>query len=143
MARLSTASHTKQATMATASLVNGYWFYFNDNDTEIAVHGSAWSGRETVYVNDNPVSDKRELFKCSSNHEFTHNGFNYRVNYHLTNVLTGSLECSLYRDNKLLASQTKGFLGKSKGSWLFVVGMFLAGVGFGAATAALFKYFTA
>lgn len=143
MARLSTASHTQQATMATASFVNGYWFYFNDGDSEIAVHGSAWSGRETVYLNDNPVSDKRELLKFSSDHAFTHNGHEYRVNYHLTNVLTGALECTLYRDGKLFASQTKGILGKSRGSWLFILGMFLAGLGFGAAAAALVMYFAA
>lgn len=88
--------------MVIVFLVNGYWFYFNDNDIEIVVYGFVWLGWEMVYVNDNLVFDKCELFKFFSNYEFIYNGFNYWVNYYLINVLMGLFECLFYCDNKLL-----------------------------------------
>ena len=125
--------------MATVNFINGYWFYFQDGDTDIAVHGSAWSGRETVYVNDNPVSSKRELLKFTSDHYFTHNAHEYQVRYHLKNVLTGSLECEVYRDGKLLASQTKGFVKQGKKAWQMMLLLFLIGFGVGSGVIMLAK----
>ncbi len=129
-------SNKEQQAMQNASLFKGYWFYFQDGDTEIAVHGSAWSGRETVYVNDNPVSDKRVLHKLKSEHKFTHNGKEYRVVFDVTNPLTGAIECSLYSGytgRKLLAKQTKAFIEKgNKSVWVTLLTLFLIGAGVGA-----------
>lgn len=136
-------SQAQQNAMATVTLIDGYWFYFQDEGTDIAVHGSAWSGKETVYVNDNPVSDKRALLSCVSEHEFTHGAHDYKVRYEVTSLMCGALECSLFKDGTLLASQKKAYIEKNKNTWMKVLFLFFAGFGFGSAVASLVKYFAA
>lgn len=48
----------------------GYWFYFNDEGVDIVVNGFMWFGWEMVYVNDNFVLDKCEMFKVKSSYIF-------------------------------------------------------------------------
>lgn len=143
MAHLSSSKHKQSAAMSSPNFIDGYWFYFNDGDTDIAVHGSAWSGKETVYVNDNPVSSKRELLKTQSNHQFVHNGHQYQVRYHITSLMRGDLECKVLKDGALLASQSKAFLSSSKRSWFNILKMFVVGFIFGLSAVALIKYLVA
>ena len=143
MANLLPSANNKKDTMSSANFIDGFWFYFQDGDTDIAVHGSAWSGKETVYVNDNPVSSKRELLKLVSEHEFVHNGHQYRVRYHVTSLIRADLECSVYKDGQLLAAQTKGVVKTAKQGWLTILKMFVFGLIFGALAASLVKYLTA
>ncbi|MDY6929686.1 MAG: hypothetical protein SWN10_21630 [Pseudomonadota bacterium] len=143
MAHLSSSKHNQSAAMASPNFIDGYWFYFNDGDTDIAVNGSAWSGKETVYVNDNPVSSKRELLKTVSEHHFVHNGHKYLVRYHITSLMRGNLECEVFKNGELLASQSKAFVSSSKRSWLNILKMFAFGFLFGLSAVALVKYLVA
>ena len=143
MAHLRSSKHNPSAAMSSPNFIDGYWFYFNDGDTDIAVHGSAWSGKETVYVNDNPVSSKRELLKTVSEHQFVHSGHQYQVRYHITSLMRGDLQCEVFKDGELLASQSKAFVSSSKRSWLNIVKMFGVGFIFGLSAVALIKYLVA
>jgi hypothetical protein len=48
----------------------GFWFYFEHQGHDISVHGSAWSGKETIYMDNHPVSDKRNLTSFTGKHDF-------------------------------------------------------------------------
>ena len=34
--------------MSQVTLRKGYWFYFDHEGNDISMHGSAWSGKETI-----------------------------------------------------------------------------------------------
>lgn len=141
MAHSTNTTSNEKTKMATSGIREGYWFYFNDESVDIAVNGSMWSGRETVYVNDNPVSDKREMFKVKSSHTFTHAEQAYRVSFEMDNILTGRLECSLFKNNRLIAKQEKAAFDSAK-SFIKIIGVgFLFGLLIGGAALALFMQF--
>jgi hypothetical protein len=56
-----------------ASLYKGLWFVFKDDDRDIAMHSSALSGQERIFVNGELVSKKR-VFSLKSNHRFYFEG---------------------------------------------------------------------
>ena len=141
MAHSTNTTSNEKTKMATSGIREGYWFYFNDEGVDIAVNGSMWSGRETVYVNDNPVPDKREMFKVKSSHTFTHAEQAYRVTFEMDNILTGRLECSLFKNNRLIAKQEKAAFDSAK-SFIKIIGVgFLFGLLIGGAALALFMQF--
>ncbi len=116
--------------MKNVSLTHGYWFYFEVNGIEIAAHGSAYSGKETIYVNDNPVSEQRNLFNVSTTHTFKHSGKQYQVTFQVSNVFTGKVECNLFEEGQLQATQNKAFIDqtpKGLGSVLLILGLFFMG----------------
>ncbi|WP_285163414.1 hypothetical protein [Shewanella goraebulensis] len=131
--------------MDTISIHNGYWFYFEVDGLEIAAHGSAYSGRETIYINDNPVSDKRNLFSTKGSHSFHYQGKGYKVVFNMTSILRGELVCQLYIDNDLHAEQTKAYIesaSKCVIDLLKVFGLFLvAGFFVGSLIGFLVNYF--
>lgn len=107
--------------MKSVSIRNGYWFYFEVDGLEIAAHGSAYSGMETVYINDNPVSEKRNLCSTNGTHTFQHQGKEYKVIFEMTSILRGELVCKLYIAGKLHAEQTKAYIESSaKGAKIFL-----------------------
>ncbi|WP_235312412.1 hypothetical protein [Paraglaciecola algarum] len=107
--------------MKSVSIRNGYWFYFEVDGLDIAAHGSAYSGLEIVYINDNPVSEKRNLFSTNGTHVFQHQGKEYKVIFETTSILRGELICKLYIDGKSYAEQTKAYVESSaKGAKTFL-----------------------
>jgi hypothetical protein len=116
--------------MSTVTIRNGYWFFFEDQGTEIAVNASAFSGKETVYMNDNPVSEKRSMGVISL-HNFQYNGKHYRIKFDVLNILTQKIECTLYVDGKIHSTETKAYI---TGGWKGFVKQFFSWVGFGALT---------
>ena len=99
-------------TPAKASAFTGYHFEFTDQDTNIEVQASSWSGKESVVINGELISDKRVLTSTRSEHLITHDGREYRVGLHITNILTGNVECKLYRNDLLIGSQYKAVIEK-------------------------------
>jgi hypothetical protein len=53
--------------MNSVSMINGYWYYFEVDGLEITAHSSAYSGKQTIYINDNPVSEKGNIFTTMAN----------------------------------------------------------------------------
>ena len=110
--------------MSKISLRDGYWFYFNTDDVQIAAWGSAWSGKEIVYLNDDPVSEGRSL-GTSSEHTFTHAGHEYRLEYKVTSMMRGEIHALLYKDDALFAEQSLAYIAKGKGGWKSFLKTFL------------------
>lgn len=131
--------------MKSVSMRNGYWFYFEVDGLEIVAHGSAYSGKETVYINDNPVSEKRNLFSTNGTHTFQHQGKQYKVTFDVTNILTGKLTCKLFIDETLQAEQTKAYVESSTQGILTFLKTFLifvlVGGGIGLIAGMLASYF--
>jgi len=99
------------------SLKNGYHFYFRDGDTEIYAHGSAYSGKETIYVNDKKVSQFRNLGRKSV-HKFSIGKDNYEIEFDMISILKGLLHCTLIKNGvhfktlKLTSNDLYGTLSK-------------------------------
>ena len=95
--------------MSKVTIKDGFWFFFEDDGIEIAVNASAFSGKETVYVNDNPVSEKRS-YGFLSLHNFQYKGKHYRVKCDVVNIITQKVECSLSINGKVQYTQTKAYI---------------------------------
>ena len=133
--------HKMDSQMQHVTINNGYWYYFNDQELRITAHGSGYSGKETVYLNDEVVSDKRNLGMRSS-HKFRHQDNNYEVRFEVTSLLKGGVECSLYRNGQHIATETKAFLDKNnKAGYKQIIFCFIAGLVFGGLCAFLTHYF--
>ena len=122
--------------MSQVTLRKGYWFYFDHEGNDISMHGSAWSGKETVYFNNKSVSSFRNVSKRKSEHSFNENGRVYKVTSNMKSILRGSLEVALYCDGVLVQTEsvtfaTKGYFLKDLWKYLLV----------GAITGGLIGYF--
>lgn len=99
----------KGDTMSQVSMKNGFWFYFNHDGNDISVHGSAWSGKETVYVNNHPVSIKRVLTSRTSIHQFKVNDTDYRIVFKMASITMARLVVSLYANDELVSTEEKAY----------------------------------
>ncbi|NVJ71404.1 MAG: hypothetical protein HWE08_13665 [Alphaproteobacteria bacterium] len=123
------------------TLRNGYWYYFQDGDNEIAVHGSAVNGKERVYFNDELLIDTRG-FGFNAQHFFERDGHKYEALLVAHSVLRGAMECILIRDGQIVGRETKAYVVAKDGkmSWWKSLGpFFIAGflAGFAGAFVAL------
>lgn len=109
-----TVSLESERPMSKVSMSNGYWFYFKHNDNDISVHGSAWSGKESVFLNNHPISIKRNLTRFSGNHSFSEKGVDYRVQIKLTSFWKGGVSASLYADEELISTEDLAFIPNAK-----------------------------
>jgi len=96
--------------MKSVSMINGYWYYFEVDGLEIAAHSSAFSGKQTIYINDNPVSENGSIFTTINRHLFQHNGKHYKIIFSETNLVHSEVVCKLYVGGKLDSVQTKAYL---------------------------------
>lgn len=104
----------KDGDMSQVSMKNGFWFYFEHEGNDVSVHGSAWSGKEVVYLNNHPVSIKRNLFSRKSTHVFSIAGKQGRIEYNLVSLLKGELSVSLFVDEVLIANECKAYKPQKK-----------------------------
>ena len=133
---------TEDKLVESVSVMNGYWFYFQDGDDEIAIFGSGWSGKEIVYFNDNPVSEARN-YRFTSEHTFTKRSKRYKVVYRVVSMLTGEVKCELYIDDELVEEQRKAIIvkGGAKKAWTTILIYFGIGMVFGYLGAKVVLYF--
>jgi hypothetical protein len=110
---LKNSNHT-DSTMSMASPTKGYWYYFHHDNNQIAVYGSGFTGKEIVYLNDDPVSESRS-FGLKSRHEFTSNGKDYKVELKVNSMIRGDVECSLYINNEPVGTESKALISNSNG----------------------------
>ncbi len=80
---------------------NGYNFHFEFNGMSFRAGGSSVSGKEFVYVNDELVSSKRSQSTLSE-HEFSVDGHNYKLEFEVLDKVKGELACRLYCDEKMV-----------------------------------------
>jgi len=106
----------------------GYKFYFQDGDNQIACFGSYFTGKEEVFINDELVSDKRNQ-KVASAHLFKHGEDDFKVTFEMRNILTGRLECSLYKNGQFIKSyEQSSLLNNPKTSLKVLFGCFFGGL---------------
>ena len=107
----------------------GYKFYFQDGDNQIACFGSYFTGKEEVFVNDELVSDKRNQ-KIASGHLFKHGKDDFEVRFEMRNILSGRLECSLYKNGQFIKSYQKSSLlnNSPRASLKVIAGCFFGGL---------------
>ena len=127
--------------MSQVSMRQGFWFYFTHNGHDISVHGSAWSGKESVYVNNHPVSIKRNLMSFTGEHHFEHDGVKYKVKITVASILRGQIVTELYADGELAGKESlamtpnehdANYTKKSRITFIAIfVGFFLVGMAAG------------
>jgi hypothetical protein len=94
---------TARRVSAGGAVTKGMTSYFDIDGVTITLWASAWTGRETVHVDDRLVSDRRS-FSRETWHEFSHGGRQYRLKVRVVSLLHGGLRCELYRDGALVDS---------------------------------------
>jgi len=109
----------------------GFNFIFSEEGNTIRAFGSAKSGKEQVFVNDNLMTEKRSFGRrsCLS---FESNEHQYEVEFHMVNLFTGELHCTLIKDGvhvkTLKQSLAKKYQLNGKTKLLFLVSQgFVAG----------------
>ena len=119
----------------------GYKFYFQDGDNQIACFGIYFTGKEEVFVNDDLFSKKQNIY-CASTHSFAFEGSQYQVKFDMLNILTGRLECTLYKNSSVIAKQVQSSLSDDpKKAAFFLAGCTLGGAVFGYTTATIVELF--
>jgi len=73
----------------------GMWFHFEIDGDQVSVHGSAWSGAEKVWVNDNLVSETRTLTSLASVHYIRVGERDLEVHLRTADILRGSYEVEI------------------------------------------------
>lgn len=119
------------------TFLQGVQCYFDIGEHTISVWGSAWSGREIVRVDDQVVSDSRNLSLRQNRHDFTLDGVAYHIVFKTESILRGHYGAYLYRGDTLVDSDDGSYtfqLGKWRG-WrgvlLWVLLWFIGGAIFG------------
>ena len=85
---------------AVIDVSDGYSFTFEIDGIVIRACGSGFSGKESVFLDDELVSETR-THKTTSAHEFTCGNIDYRVEFEVINMIKGQLACRLYRNDIL------------------------------------------
>ncbi|MCJ8319620.1 MAG: hypothetical protein MJK12_08295 [Colwellia sp.] len=109
----------------------GYNFEFSQGENIIRAFGSAKSGKEQVFFNDALMAEKRS-FGLKSCLSFQSTDYRYEVEFHIANIFTGELHCTLIRDGvhvqTLKQSLAKKYQLNGKTKLLFLISQgFFAG----------------
>lgn len=111
-----------------ASIKEGIWFVFNEGNHIIHVWGSLLSGKESIFVDEQLVSEKRSI-KQNSEHIFTIENNEYIVKVSAVHQLNGPLECHLIKNGISQSSYIcKYERGEKAKQYLFLVTMLLIGI---------------
>ncbi len=84
------------------SLLNGMWFIFKDGNREIAAYSSSTSGRESVFINGELISDKKSL-RLKSIHTFTFESIDYNLVIVVHGLCMDKVQCSLAKNDVRIA----------------------------------------
>jgi hypothetical protein len=114
-------STNEEEAMSQVSLRKGYWFFFDDEGDDISIHGSAWSGKETVYFNNKKVSEIRNITSRSGTHHFEAKQHSYKVEFQITSLRQGTLEVRVFKDGHLLGQESASIQKKPVPWWHYLV----------------------
>ena len=85
----------------------GLWCHFDYEGHHIAVHFSIWSGKEVIYVDDHPVSDKRNVLRFTSRHNIEIDGKPLVIELEVENPFIYRVEVRLKKGARTLKRQSK------------------------------------
>jgi hypothetical protein len=120
--------------MSQISMRKGIWVYFDFQSHRIAVHMSVLSGKETVYIDDHPVSDKRNLLSFKGKHAIEVDGQPLTIEIELENPFTFKTEVRIKKGARTLQTQTTHLLTASKNSLMYVITLLAGFVAMGGLT---------
>lgn len=123
---------TQPQQSVTASISKGVNFHFQDGENNIRAFGSMFSGKEIIYVNEKEVSNKRSM-STGSIHKFTIDNVKYEVEFSVTNIILGYIDCTLIKDG----THVKTFEYKFTNDWKSALKAILLCFTIGAAVGAL------
>ena len=83
---------------------DGYRFHFEVDGHNINAKASAKSGKEQVWLEDKLVSDKRSL-GVRTVHNITIDDIAYEIEFHMANILTGEVHCTLIKQGTHVATK--------------------------------------
>jgi seryl-tRNA synthetase len=128
-----------QQTNKAVTLKNGYWFFFDIEGHQIAANG-VMSGKESVYVNDELVSKKWSFF--GTKHYFKINNTDYLIDFEMASQFRGEVQCRLFKEGTLIATELKAFYNKDNKSnfWKVIFASFIVGFIFSFSTVFLIKW---
>ncbi|ALO43672.1 hypothetical protein [Pseudoalteromonas phenolica] len=105
--------------------------YFQDGDNQIACKANMFTGKEYVYINDELVSEKRNIgFKTV--HEFEFEDKPWQVTFDVMNLITCRTECVVIKNKKIIGRKILDPF-----SWKALFKFFIYGVIFGVLFATL------
>ena len=85
-----------------ASYTRGIWFVHHEQDSIVRVWLSLLNGKERIFVNEEVVSEKRNVTSMSTRHECMHGGSHYFIDVKNLSLGMGDFQCGIFRDGKLL-----------------------------------------
>ncbi|MEY4013634.1 MAG: hypothetical protein RLZZ290_498 [Pseudomonadota bacterium] len=125
-------SNASERTVSTrALLTRGFWFYFEHNGHRIAVHNSAWTGRERVFVDDELVATKLS-FRMRSRLHFSIDGLPLCAEIRVVDLWKRPrVECLLFDGDRMLAHERLAYSqsGRSGQPYAFLIGALMGGAG--------------
>jgi hypothetical protein len=102
----SAASNDKKT--LSVSLSDGIRCYFDIGEHTISVWGSGWSGREVVRVDDQVVSESRNLLRLQNRHDFSLDGASYHLVVKTESIIRAQYGVYLYQGDTLVDSDQMG-----------------------------------
>lgn len=100
--------------MKQISMKQGLWCRLQHEQYQIAVHCSLWSGKEVVYVNDHPVSIKRNIFRLMGKHHITLGGKPFTIEIDVENPFTYKIEVRLKKGPRTIERETVALFTQKK-----------------------------
>lgn len=114
----------------TVNYKDGYHFDFEDVGHVIDVRCSSFSGKESIYLDDQLIASKRS-FKRKSSMSFTIGENNYEIEFNVVNMFRGEVHCTLIKNDVHVKTIKKALLMKyqlsGKNAWLKIFTCFLIG----------------
>lgn len=114
----------------TVSYREGFSFDFEDAGHEINVRCSSISGKESIFVDDKLVAEKRS-FRRKSSLLFMLGNDKYEVEFNVVNILKGETHCTLIKNDVHIKTIKKALMKKNqlsgKNLWIKLPIYFLIG----------------
>ena len=139
MNELDTIDKTSTEKVSKMTLKDGYEFYFFDAGYEIFAHGSSWSGKETVFLNDKEVSSIRN-FGRRSVHHFNIEQDQYELEFNMVKMMRGELHCTLIKNGVHFKTQKLSVYQSSRSLYKYLIGGFIIGAITGFTAVKIIKY---
>lgn len=90
------------------SITKGIWFVHKDKFNTVKIFGSN-TGKEMIYLNDELVSEQRNI-NLKSEHNFDDKNNNkYNIQFITTNLMKGEMDCLIHRNNEEIKSFKTSF----------------------------------
>ncbi len=95
---------------STTSVVSGIWFVHREPEVILRVWLSTLNGKEKVYANDEVITEKRNITRLTTLHQFDYQGSAFDLEIYASNLMLMELECNFFREGKLVSAQVNKYL---------------------------------